>query len=191
MVATRHRYTRPPTAYALTIYNFPTSLTLETRQACPGSNQVPNAQLSGGELPRSDDWTIHMGHVVIKRGGCSNIPESNGDGAFAPSGKPLNGRLNPGCGATRVGDCAQFIQVSQKPKFFWAWRARRGQGDVIEVKRLKYLHRIDTRVKTRRNWRGQSVTLLQQSCFFWFRPCPWRQRAWRGARLCARLTSDA
>jgi len=59
--------------YALTNYNFPTTLTIETRQLCPGYNQVPHAQLLGGEQPRSDGWTIHTGHGLIKRARRANI----------------------------------------------------------------------------------------------------------------------
>jgi hypothetical protein len=73
VVATRYEYTSPPTGYVLTIYNFPTTLTIETRQLCPGCNQVPYAQLLGGEQPRSDGWTIHTGQGVIKRARCANI----------------------------------------------------------------------------------------------------------------------
>jgi hypothetical protein len=45
VVATLNLYTKPPTGYALTIYNFPTSQTIETRQVRPGCGQVPYARL--------------------------------------------------------------------------------------------------------------------------------------------------
>jgi hypothetical protein len=45
VVATQNLYTKPPTAYTLTIYNFPTSQTIETRQVRPGCGQVPYARL--------------------------------------------------------------------------------------------------------------------------------------------------
>jgi hypothetical protein len=74
VVATPNPYTKPHTGLSLTVYNFPTIWTIETRRVRPGCNQVPNAQLSGGVLPRSDGWTIHMGPVVIKRVASANIP---------------------------------------------------------------------------------------------------------------------
>ena len=112
--ATLRKYTKPPTGHALTIYNFPTTLTIETRQACPGCNQAPNAQLSGGGLPRSDGWTIHMGSVVIKRGAWSNIPGIRRDGVFAaPPPKPLTVRLNLGCRALAGGPkCTSYPSVT-------------------------------------------------------------------------------
>jgi hypothetical protein len=45
VVATLNLYTKPLTGYALTIYNFPTSQTIETRQVRPGCGQVPYARL--------------------------------------------------------------------------------------------------------------------------------------------------
>jgi hypothetical protein len=45
VVATLNLYTKPPTGYALTVYNFPTTPTIETRQVRPGCCQVPYARL--------------------------------------------------------------------------------------------------------------------------------------------------
>jgi hypothetical protein len=45
VVATLNLYTKPHTGYALTVYNFPTSQTIETRQVRPGCGQVPYARL--------------------------------------------------------------------------------------------------------------------------------------------------
>jgi len=69
VVATRQKRPRPPTAYALTFHKISTLLTPKTRKTFPGNNQVQGTQLWRRGMPRSDGWTIHMPHLLIKRRG--------------------------------------------------------------------------------------------------------------------------